>query len=289
MGDKWPGDASPMANELTKVDVVCETESIGEFRRRSVENNCTIEADIELEYDFGDYKNLREFECGGNIRIIEDETGQDFTSSMGRDKVSVQSEETNIKSRSLPYIRSSAGELPVETLAQPTGSRDLVRAQVCEGREVTILQGDYPQELEVGTEEAVTDYVQPSDGIGNQSEVDPITETSLVDSDDLSDSEVSNEIEIVETVQQTNLSCANEPEARLMENKDLQVGKAEGTSSILQVQFSKPSCEEPVAPTATMVGDGQSAMVTNNVEPSGLYDEKQLTLNEKLHKTCEVM
>lgn len=273
MGDKWPGDASPMANKLTKVDFIYETESIGEFRRRSGENDCTNEADVELEYDFGDYKNLREFECGGNIRIIDDETGQDFTSSMGRDKASVQSEETNTKSRSLPYTTRSAGE------AKPTGSRDLVRAQVCEGKEVTILQGDYLQELEVGTEEA----------IGNQLEVDPITETSLVDSDDLSDSEVSNEIEIVGSVQQTNLSCANEPEARLMENKDLQVGKAEGTSSVLQEQFSKPSHEEPVAPTATMVGDGQSAMVTNNVEPSGMYDEKQLTLNEKLHKTCEVM
>lgn len=289
MGDKWPGDASIIADESRKVDVICKTETVGEFKYQFGENDSTNEAGNELENEFGEFKNLIEFERGGNISTIDDETGLEDTSSMGKDEsteVGVQSGETNTMSGFLSDETCSPGELPAETLTNSTESKNLPGAQVFEGKEVRILQGEELQELEVGSKEA---FIY-SDEIFGQLEVDSRTETKLVDDNALLESEVGKEMEMVKSVQQSNLSCANEPEVRLMENKDVQLGEAEGgsSSSALQDQFAKPSCEEPVAPTKTTVGDSQSEMVTNIVESSGMFDEKQ-SLNEKLHKTCEVM
>nr|XP_048321133.1 increased DNA methylation 1 isoform X1 [Ziziphus jujuba var. spinosa]XP_048321134.1 increased DNA methylation 1 isoform X1 [Ziziphus jujuba var. spinosa] len=290
-------DPSAVADASAKVDVICKIESTDDFGRQSDKNYCPNEAATKLEHEFEEHKNLREFECGANGKTAEDEMEPDSTSSMVQDEsTNIHSRETNTRYAWLSDETCSASEFCTETLVKPTGSENLLGSQVCDEAGDRLVQGEDLQELEVGTKVENIESVQPCDGICSKSEACARTETGLVDDNNLPESEVETKMEMLKCVEQTYIRCDNEAEVTEMETEDLQVGEAKGGST-LQEQFSKPSCEveeeEEAASKMLVEGNGQpetEIVSGSNVKSSGICEEKQkLCLNEKLHKTCEVM
>lgn len=111
--------------------------------------------------------------------------------------------------------------------------------------------------------------------------IDAELEIRLVDAN-LQESEDGAKMEII---QSNGNCCTNEVGAQLdirhIEGKKMEVGESQ--VSTLQDQFSELSSEESV-PT---LGDSQPKIVSGN-EFYGLYDERQLSLDEQPHKACEL-
>lgn len=282
--NKWPGDTSAIADEST-IDVICKIEPTDGFGHQSRDIYCINEAATKLENEFKEHKSLRE--RGGNSKTADSETEPNSTSSMVKEKsTDIHSREANIKSIWLSDETCSTSKLKL------SGRKNLLGSQVHNETGVKLVRGQDLQELEVGTKVETMESVQPCDGICGESEVGARTETGLVDDNDLPESEAG-----MEMVKQSDIKCGNEAEVTVMESENLQVSEAE-EGSTLQEQFSELSCEEEEeAPKMLVEGNSQaetemvsSSSSSSNVKSSGLCEEKQqLSLNEKLHKTCEVM
>lgn len=151
----------------------------------------------------------------------------------------------------------SGGELKIESVQQ---DGYFFANQVVTETEIGCAEGNDLQELKGGAE----------------------METRLVDAN-LQESEDGAKMEII---QSNGNCCTNEVDAQLdikrTEGKEMEVGECQVNT--LQDQFSELSCVESV-PT---LGDSQPKIVVAGNEFYGLYDERQLSLDEQPQKACEL-
>ncbi|KAI5333054.1 Hypothetical predicted protein [Prunus dulcis] len=283
------GDTLPLrAGEMRKEGFCSQEDPKDKFGQHLDDISCRNKTGVEAENEFVEGVKLQEVE-GSKLFIGGDnKAGASTLETGGSTDVGIQSRETIIGFVQQPDEKCSGNNTGAETETQTESAlgakTDVESVKQSDGKchaDRMVVDAEIGLEgknlLELQAEVELT--VQPSEGIGCQIEVGVAeSDISQMNPKDLLQSEVDTKMEIAECVEQCKENyCIKEPEVRVMESKNVQVGEAKG--STLQGQFSKLSCEEP-APT---LGNRQPETVAN-VKSLNMYDEIQLSVDEQSQK-----
>lgn len=290
LGDTGPGDTLPLrAGEKRKEGFCSQEDPKDRFGQHLDDISCRNKTGVEAENEFVEGVKLQELEGSKLFIGCDNKAGASTLETGGSIDVGIQSRETIIGFVQEPDEKCSGNntgaEMETQTESALGAKTDVESVKQSDGKshadrmvvDAEIgLEGKNLQELQAEVELTV----QPSEGIGCQIEVGAReSDISQMNPKDLLQSEVDTKMEIFECVEQCKENyCIKEPEVRVMESKNVQVGEAKG--STLQGQFSKLSCEEP-APT--LLGNRQPETVAN-VKSLNMYDEIQLSVDEQSQK-----